>query len=971
MSVFFIESGIFAAPALQLDMSHLKSKICLIAFIVAAGLTSVLLHGCIALLGDAGSDAITDHGQLPDEPIQTPGQIVDPGAIPNGSPRGDWARIQAELSAGKDSGYQPEKGGFVSSDPIDRREIHHAAGGATTRTVVDGVEVSYPLITDPRLQQQTYLKAFNINGEDTFTGSVAISGNALMVGASGEKSSAPRVTGEQIDNPTDVADAVYEFSSFSINAGLNGFWWNGLARDGEGVQIEVSDGGGGSQTFVATFYGYDTSGNQIFLVAIGTVNGDTAEVDVFITEGGVWSQDFDPSQVNTSQWGTGTFTASSCSAVHMTLTPNAEYRAVGYTDLSYDLIRLTTPLIPCPIEPPNWPHYGGGAGGTRYSPLDEINRGNVANLEVAWTYRTGDFDASPVGGDTPCNECHGSDSKFEATPILNANRLYLSTPLNRVIALNPASGQELWSYDPGIKLDVSRSEGFVSRGVSFWQDSNGIATDPCYHRIFMPTVDARLIALDAITGEPCQDFGDGGTVRLDLGVGDVQEGQYGVTSPPPIVGDAVIVGSAIGDNRAVELERGTVRAFDARSGDLLWSFDPIPRSPDDPAWDAWTEEGAERTGAANAWAPLSADLERDMVFVPTGSASPDHYGGERRGDNPYANAVVALRASTGEMLWYFQAVKHDLWDYDIASQPALVRVPKGGKDVPAVAVATKMGFLFILDRLTGEPLFPVEERRVPAASVEGEAIAVTQTFPVLPPPLHPLTLNTDDVWGLDEAHEAECRSQIEGLLNQGIYTPPSLQGSIAYPGFLGGMNWGSMAYDEERSLLVTGVNRLPLWVRLTPRPPGPQSGNMIGTPYTMTRQPILTSNRLPCTRPPWGTLVAVDLASGEVRWEVPLGIIPELAGVEGADEWGSIFIGGPMITAGGLVFAAAGMDNNIRAFDIETGKVLWTGALPAGGQATPMTYSIAGKQYVVICAGGHGGLGTTIGDYVVAFGLPD
>jgi quinoprotein glucose dehydrogenase len=282
-----------------------------------------------------------------------------------------------------------------------------------------------------------------------------------------------------------------------------------------------------------------------------------------------------------------------------------------------------------------------------------------------------------------------------------------------------------------------------------------------------------------------------------------------------------------------------------------------------------------------------------------------------------------------------------------------------------------MGFLFILDRLTGEPLFPVEERQVPRASVEGEEISLTQTFPILPPPLHPLTLNADDVWGLDEAHEAECRSQIEGLLNQGIYTPPSLQGSIAYPGFLGGMNWGSMAYDEERSLLVTGVNRLPLWVRLTPRSPDSQSGNMIGTPYTMTRQPILTSNRLPCTRPPWGTLVAVDLASGEVRWEVPLGIVPELAGVEGADEWGSIFIGGPMITAGGLVFAAAGMDNNIRAFDIETGEVLWTGALPAGGQATPMTYSIAGKQYVVICAGGHGGLGTTIGDYVVAFALPD
>jgi quinoprotein glucose dehydrogenase len=952
-------------------MSHLKSRIYAIAFIVGAGFTSVLLHGCIALVGDAGSDAVTDYRQLLDEPIQPPDQGAYPGAVPTGSSRGDWASIRGQLSAGKYRAYPFESDGSVSSNPAHGWQIQHAAGGTTSLRVVDDVEASYALIIDPGPQQPAYLRASTTNGEHYFGGSVAISGDMLAAGTSEEDSSANRVDGNWSDNSTEISDAAYEFDSFSINAGLTGFWWNGLARNGEGVQIEVSDGGDGSQTFVATFYGYDTSGNQIFLVAVGTANGDTAEVDVFITEGGVWGQDFDPALVNTSQWGTGTFTASSCSAIRMALAPNAESRALGYTDLMYDLIRLTTPLIPCPIAPPNWPHYGGDAGGTRYSPLDEISRENVANLEVAWTYRTGDFDASPVGGDTPCSECHGSDSKFEATPILNANRLYLSTPRNRVIALNPASGQELWSYDPAIKLDISRNEGFVSRGVSFWQDSHGIATDPCYRRVFMPTVDARLIALDAITGEPCEDFGDGGTVRLDLGVGDVQEGQYGVTSPPPIVGDAVIIGSAIGDNRAVELERGTVRAFDARSGELLWSFDPIPRSPDDPAWKEWTEDGAKKTGAANAWAPLSADLERDMVFVPTGSASPDHYGGERHGDNPYANAVVALRASTGEMLWYFQAVKHDLWDYDIASQPALVRVPRGGEDVAAVAVATKMGFLFILDRLTGEPLFPVEERRVPAASVEGEEISLTQTFPVLPPPLHPLTLDADDVWGLDEAHEAECRSQIEGLLNEGIYTPPSLEGSIAYPGFLGGMNWGSMAYDEERSLLVTGVNRLPLWVRLTPRPPGPQSGNMIGTPYTMTRQPILTSNRLPCTRPPWGTLVAVDLASGEVRWEVPLGIVPELVGVEGADEWGSIFIGGPMITAGGLVFAAAGMDNNIRAFDIETGKVLWTGALPAGGQATPMTYSIAGKQYVVICAGGHGGLGTTIGDYVVAFALPD
>ena len=619
----------------------------------------------------------------------------------------------------------------------------------------------------------------------------------------------------------------------------------------------------------------------------------------------------------------------------------------------------------------DWPAYGGDPGGMRYSALTQIRRDNVDRLRVAWLYRTGEAahaDTVDMAGG-PCERCHrDTQVKFEATPILVAGRLVLSTPLNRVIALDPVTGRELWRHDPAIDREIERNEGFVSRGVAYWEDRRHPAAT-CGRRIFFGTIDARLLALDATTGLPCPDFGTHGTVRLDRDVGRVDVGQYGVTSPPVIFGDLVIVGSSMGDNRRVDMERGTVRAYDVRTGELRWAWDPIPRTPDHPGWKEWTPTAAARTGAANAWAPLSVDAVRGLVLVPTGAPAPDFYGGERPGDNPFANAVVALDAASGAIRWHFQVVHHDLWDYDVPAQPSLISVRRDGHMVPAVVAPTKMGFLFVLDRETGEPLFPVEERAVPASDVPGERTSPTQPFPLRPPALHPQGPVTNaDVWGLDAADTAACRAELATLRSEGLYTPPSMQGTLLYPSFAGGMNWGSAAFDSVHRLVVVNTLRFPFWVRLTPRR-DPNRGNQRGTPYTMSRGPFVSPKGLPCTRPPWGTLVAVDIDVGTVRWEVPLGRMAGLRDLPASDAWGSVNLGGPIVTAGGLVVIGATHDDALRAFDVETGRELWRGALPAGGQATPMTYQIDGRQYIVIAAGGHSTLGTAFGDHVVAFTL--
>ena len=621
----------------------------------------------------------------------------------------------------------------------------------------------------------------------------------------------------------------------------------------------------------------------------------------------------------------------------------------------------------------DWPAYGRDPGGSRFSPLTQINRENVKNLKVAWIYRTGDLSDGQNAR---------SSSAFQCTPVLVDGTLYLVTPFNRVIALDPMTGKERWVFDPKIDLKRPYDNQLNSRGVSTWLDPQRKVGQPCRRRILLGTNDSRLIALDAATGKRCEDFGAGGDVDLARGVSvsTRNPGEYAVTSPPAIIKDLVVVGSAIGDNNRVTAPSGVVRAFDVRSGKLRWAWDPIP-----PTFKkSETSDAGYQLGTANVWSVISVDEQRDLVFLPTGNTSPDYYGGERKGSDFYSSSVVALRGSTGQVVWHFQTVHHDVWDYDIPAQPALITVRRNGRAIPAVAVATKVGHLFVLHRETGKPIFPVEERPVPQNAVEGEQLSPTQPFPVKPRALAPQSLKPDEAFGLTEADKKACREAIASYRNDGVFTPPSLQGTLVYPGDVGGMNWSGMSFDPQHSLLITNTNRLPRAVTLIPRkdltPEGMAKlrGNPLvelarqeGTPYLMKREIILRLPLLvPCTQPPWGTLVAVDLNSGDVRWEVPLGVMPELADRPDAAKWGSLNLGGSIATAGGLVFIGAARDNYLRAFNVETGAEIWKGELPAGGQATPMTYQAGGKQFVVIAAGGHGRLPSKRGDHVVAFALP-
>ena len=658
------------------------------------------------------------------------------------------------------------------------------------------------------------------------------------------------------------------------------------------------------------------------------------------------------------------------------------------------LRRLAAPGIACAVlscsssgvgRPPvrgprvtsEWPAYGANPGGSRYAPLTQISPENVAALEEAWTYHTGDV--SDGTGDIP------TVTAFEATPILANGRLVFCTPFNRVIALDPLTGAEEWVFDPGIDLQGRYENQLVCRGVSAWADRGTAEGAPCRERIFTATNDARLFAIDARTGERCRDFGSSGEVDLNPAAGEQWwKGEYQVTSPPAIIRDLVVVGSAIADNQRLDAPSGVVRAFDARSGTLRWAWDLAP--PNFDYGNGLVSESGYALGTPNVWAVMSVDEERGLLFVPTGNPAPDFYRGGHPAMDHYGSSVVALRADTGEVAWAFQTVHHDLWDYDVPAQPALFDLRREGRVIPALAQATKTGHLFILNRETGDPLFPVEERPVPQGGAPGEKLSRTQPFPTRPPALAEQTLSAEDAYGITPIGRAKCRELIESMRSEGIFTPPTAEGkgTVLFPGSGGGLNWSGVAIDPDRQLLIVNATNLAWSVRLFSKDrydderaadPEGEVRPQKGTPFGMSRSFLLSPLmfEVPCNPPPWGTLNAIDLESGDVKWKVELG-----SALLGPFETniGLPSLGGAVVTAGGVAFIAGTTDQYFRAFDVETGKELWRERLPAGGQATPMTYEVRlenGKvlQFVVIAAGGNGRARTKLGDALVAFALPN
>ena len=566
----------------------------------------------------------------------------------------------------------------------------------------------------------------------------------------------------------------------------------------------------------------------------------------------------------------------------------------------------------------DWGYYGGDVFGRRFSSLDQITRDNVKELRLAWSYRTGELGTGLARAD---------ELAFEATPVLAFGLLYLETGTNVVLALDPQNGHLRWRFDP--HMDRARQYGELdARGVSVWENSAPGSSGPCKRRVFIGTLDARLLALDADSGEPCKGFGTAGQVDL------VQ----GVTSPPAIFRNVVIVGSSGGEQRSAAGARGMVRGYDALTGVLLWSFEP-------PA-----DGQAQPANTVNAWGVMSVDEEHGLVLVPTGS-----------GANRFADSLLALQAASGQLVWARQLVHHDRWGYDLAAQPVLGDVDLNGVPVPAVIQATRTGMLYVFGRVRGESLFAVTERGVPASVVPGEVAAPTQPFSALPALVPQEAVQPQDAWGITFWDRGTCRNRIAALRNEGIFTPPDPRGTLLSPGNMGGVDWGGMVFDEQHQRVIAAINQLPMLAT-----PGSAS-------YARSRA-LLSPWGLPCTAPPWGTLVSVDLRRQRIVWQVPLG---SSVGVTPwwlpARDFGMPNMGGPIATAGELVFVAAATDSFLRAFDLETGRELWKYRLPAGGQATPMTYRAGPthQQYLVISAGGDAELGTPRGDYVLAFALPE
>ena len=607
-----------------------------------------------------------------------------------------------------------------------------------------------------------------------------------------------------------------------------------------------------------------------------------------------------------------------------------------------------------------WSAYGAIPGGGRYSALDQINRDNVKTLERAWTHSSGHAQRAAA---------MGRGASYQVTPLYVNDTLYICTPFNRVIALNPETGKEVWFFDPHDSLFADAAVPSTCRGVSYWQAENPKADALCEKRVFKGDRDGRIFAVDADTGKACEDFGIGGAVDLKVPENG-GTGRIFMSSPQAILGDSVIIGGAVGDNVKADSTDGVIRALDARTGDLLWRLVLVP------------EHLQDVTGGADVWPPFTVDEEREVAFIATGSPSVDVYGAGRTDPIPYANALLAIDGASGEVLWHYQIVHHDLFDYDLPSQPILTTIQRDGVDVPVVVQITKMGTVFVFHRETGEPIFPIEEISAPESDIPGEVASPTQPMPSLPDPFSHQRVAEDKIFGLTFWDRNKCRESFEALRYEGMFTPSSEQGSLIFPSPGGGGNWGGAAVDPTRQLLIVKGQNFANTFKLVPAGNNPESAGLFeqstlnrymeGTPYRIDGGRWESPFGVPCNPPPWGELSAIDLNSGGTVWRRPLGQVPfgPFNLFKSPKAWGGPISGGPIITGGGLIFIGATMEGDFRALDIDTGETLWSTTMDVPAMAVPMTYRVNGRQYVVVAAGGSALVGTPLDDRLVAFVLP-
>ncbi|MGK9065277.1 glucose/quinate/shikimate family membrane-bound PQQ-dependent dehydrogenase [Stutzerimonas chloritidismutans] len=612
----------------------------------------------------------------------------------------------------------------------------------------------------------------------------------------------------------------------------------------------------------------------------------------------------------------------------------------------------------------DWHAYGRTQHGTRYSPLDQLNPGNVGRLEKVWQFNTGD---QRRPGDP-------EETTYEVTPLKVDDSLYLCTPHNLVIALDAETGQERWRFDPQVPQSTNRQHQ-TCRGVAYHLDEAAPAEQVCRQRLYMPTADARLIALDADTGQVCEGFGENGAINLWANMPHVKEGFYYSTSPPVVARGRVIIGGAVNDNVSVNEPSGVIRAYDALTGELLWNWDPGNPERTEPI----PENETYSESTPNNWSISSADEALGLVYVPLGNQLPDQWGGNRSENTErFSSSIVALDIETGALRWVFQTVHHDLWDMDVPAQPSLVDIDTGSGMVPALVAPTKQGDIYVLDRRTGEPVLPVEEVPAPQGAAKGDEAAATQ--PVSALTYKPPRLEDKDLWGATVIDQMMCHIQFNGLRYEGRYTPPSTQGTLVHPGNFGVFNWGGVAVDPVRQMVFSTPAYLPFTSTLIPRENDeatyvsdsePHLNENFGAPFAVELKPFVSPIGLPCIAPPWGYVAGADLRTGRTHWMRKNGTVRDRAPVPLPFKMGVPSLGGPMLTAGGVAFLSGTLDYYLRAYDVTTGKELAKWRLPAGGQATPMTYlSRTGRQMVVVVAGGHGSLGTKAGDAVIAYALP-